>query len=224
MQTKSSLQLVIVVFITGLIGIVIYFRNDLFPNKTPVETSINNEITEKIQVKKNEEISVDRLQNIEEEIETLQQKFKNQEVQLTELKKKQTAQSTPEAATTSGGVIGTAQTKGSSFSTSSTGYTPMNMFINITCPKACTLWINFYTISKNNSANNVNTYGVFINGQDKDIYSQTSLHAANSAQSVSLNTTQDVEAGTYTVEIQTKTSGGTLQSDISYLQVMAIEE
>jgi len=85
------------------------------------------------------------------------------------------------------------------------------------------LWVNFYTASKNDSANNVNTYGVFLNGQDQSIYNQATMPVADGTIPISLNGVIPVSAGTHTVEIRTKTSGGTMQTDVSFLQVLAIE-
>lgn len=125
-------------------------------------------------------------------------------------------------------IFAIAYTRGSAFTTTSTAYTPMGMYVNINCPKSCLLWINFYSSSKNlgspaSAQGNFNTYGVFLDEVDQSIYSQASFPVASSAIPVALNVTIPVAAGVHTIDIRAKTTGGTLQSDSSALQVMAIE-
>ena len=126
-------------------------------------------------------------------------------------------------------ILATVSTQGSVFTTNSALYTPMGMYVNISCPKNCLLWINFYSSSKNlgpiaSEQGNLNTYGLFLDGADKSTYSQGSLTVANSSIPVSLNSLITVAVGTHTIEIKAKTTGGSLQSDSSSLQVMVIEK
>jgi hypothetical protein len=179
--------------------------------------------TEPTSSNKQESMSVDRIQTIEDEIEELKKTQATQQTDITKLSLKSTSP-TPKKTTNAYEILSVAHAQGNSFSTDSNSYTPTGVFTNITCSQKCILWVNFYTSSKNNTANNVNTYTVLIDGQDKGIFTQATMPISNSAQSVSLNTTQAANIGTHTVEIQAKTSGGTLIQDISYLQVMALAQ
>lgn len=125
-------------------------------------------------------------------------------------------------------ILAEAHTQGSLFTTTSAAYSPMGMYVNIKCPKNCYLWINFYTSAKNlgpvsSALGNYNTFNLFLDNIDKSIYSQASYAAANAAVPVALNTVISAGAGLHTIDIRAKTSGGTLQSDTSALQVIAIE-
>ena len=191
--------------------------HEVEPDLTPIketETTKENENS----------MSTDRLGKIEDTISKLEDDVKDQESTIDDLSEKIATSSAESTDVTNKKILATTQAKGSTFSTTSTAYSPMSMFVNITCPVRCTLWINFYSSSKNDSANNVNTYGVFLNGQDQSTYSQATLPVASGSAPISLNTAISVGVGTHTVEIQAKTSGGTLRSDVSFLQVMAIEQ
>ncbi len=124
-------------------------------------------------------------------------------------------------------IFDTAYTQGSTFTTSSNSYTPMGMYVNVRCPAGCVLYINFYTSSKNqgtpaSATGYYNTYDIFIDGGDQNIFSQASYSAANAAVPVALSAGISVAAGTHTIDIQAKTNGGTLESDSSALTVMAV--
>jgi len=104
----------------------------------------------------------------------------------------------------------------------------MGMFVNVKCPKSCYLWINFYSSSQNTGSpasqqGYSNTYAVFLNEADQSIYSQANYPTASSSIPIVLSTVLPVNAGIYTVDVRAKTSGGTLQSNVSSLQVMVIE-
>ncbi|KKQ02085.1 MAG: hypothetical protein US11_C0001G0044 [Candidatus Roizmanbacteria bacterium GW2011_GWA2_36_23] len=126
-------------------------------------------------------------------------------------------------------IVALANTQGSLFITTSTTYTPMGMYLNVRCPKDCILWINFYTTSKNigspaSTQGNSNIYDIFIDDSDRSISSQASYSVPSSSFPVSLNASVSVAAGFHTIDIRVKTTAGTLQSDSSSLQVMAIEK
>ena len=125
-------------------------------------------------------------------------------------------------------IMAEAHTQGSLFTTTSTSYAPMGMYVNISCPKSCLLWINFYSSSKNlgtpaSAQGYANTFGVFLDNSDQSIYSQATYYAASSSTPASINASIPVAPGVHTVDVRAKTTGGTLQSDSSFLQVMAIE-
>ncbi len=126
-------------------------------------------------------------------------------------------------------ILASANTKGSLFTTTFSSYTPMGMYVNIVCPKSCNLWINFYTSSQNlgnptSAQGNLNTYGIFLDEADQSIYSQANFPVALLSIPISLNAVIPVSAGFHTIDIRAKTNGGTLQSNVSFLQVLAIEK
>ena len=225
MSTKVIAAAVFVLFILILVGGIYYFRPSLFNGsitKEPVETKTEKPVN-KITEKQNTEIKVDRIKIIEEALADLKKDQENTNDLIVDLSEKVNNLSTASAVLSKKTILDTKQSQGGVFTTASTTYTPMSTFINISCPKACILWINFYSSSKNDSSNNINTYGLFLNQQDKSIYSQGNIINANASLPISLNASLPVSSGSYTVEIKAKTSGGTLQSDVSFLQVMAIE-
>lgn len=116
-----------------------------------------------------------------------------------------------------------------SFTTTSAGYTPMGLYVNIRCVASCYLWINFNTATRNqasptSAAGYLNSYGLFVDSSDQSLSSEANLSVANMSVPVAVNGLVTVGAGTHTVEIRAKTSGGTLESRNSYLQVMALEK
>lgn len=225
MSTKVLASVIFAVFIILLVGGVYYFRPSLFgAGKTEEQSPIaEEEPVGKITPSPVSEMKVDRIKIIEDAISEIKKDQEDQDSLITDLSEKINDLSTASAALSKKTILDTQESQGSTFTTASTAYTQMNMFDNVTCSKACVLWINFYTSTKNDSSN-LNTYGLFINGQDKGIYSQANVTNSNSAVPLSLNASIPANSGSYTVEIKAKTSGGTLQSDISFLQIMAIEQ
>ncbi len=223
MSTKVVVQIIFASFIIILLVGFILFRSSLFPDAETEETTTPTTIKESTGTTGNE-MKVDRIKIIEDAISTLKKEQEDQDSLIVDLSEKVNDLSTASAGLTHKKIFDTKQNQGSLFTTTSAVYTPMNMFVNITCPQKCVLWINYYSSSKNDSSNTINTYGLFLNGQDKGIYSQASTPVANGAVPASLNATLPVNSGSHTVEIKTKTSSGTLQSDVSFLQVLAIEQ
>lgn len=222
MSTKAVVHLILVFFVITVLGVIIYYQRSAFQQKNSTAKVVVEKDSENTNSKEEESMSVDRIQSIENEIAELKTTQQNQESSIKKLST--TLSPTPKTTNNSHQILNTAQAQGATFSTSSSSYTPTGVFTNISCTQKCILWINFYTSSKNSIADNVNTYSIFIDSQEKGIYTQSTLPISNSAQSVSLNTTQQMNSGTHTVEIQARTSGGTLQQDVSYLQVMAIAQ
>lgn len=225
MSTKVLTRIIVGITIVVIVIIIYIFRSTALQNDNrevkvdslPVQENKTTTVSESV-------MTTDRLGKIENTISKLEDNVKDQESTIKELSEKIASSSAESVDIANKRILATIQTKGSTFSTASTAYTPMGIFVNINCPVSCILWINFYASSKNDSANNVNTYGVFLNGQDQSTYSQATLPVASGSAPISLNTALTVNAGTHTVEIQAKTSGGTLRSDVSFLQVMAIEQ
>ena len=225
MSTKVLTRIIVGSVIVVLFIIIYIFQSTALRNNNrevkvdslPVQESKTTGASESV-------MTTDRLGKIEDTISKLEDYVKDQESTIDDLSEKIATSSADSTDVTNKKILATTQTKGSTFSTTATAYTPMGSFVNINCPVRCTLWINFYSSSKNDTANNVNTYGVFLNGQDQSTYSQATFPVASGSAPISLNTAISVSAGTHTVEIQAKTSGGTLRSDVSFLQVMAIEE
>lgn len=226
MSTKAIATIVFISFMLILVGGLYYFRPSLF-NAAQSEDSVETPAEEpesKIAAKPESEMKVDRIQIIEEALSEIKKDQDNQDSLITDLSEKMNDLATVSASLANKTILDTKQSQGGVFTTASTAYTPMSTFVNITCTQACILWINFYSSSKNDSSNNVNTYGIFLNGLDKGIYSQGNIPNANGTVPIALNASLPVSSGSYTVEIKAKTSGGTLQSDVSFLQVLAIED
>lgn len=223
MPTKKIAILVFIVFIIILLVGIIYFEPSF--NKpqtlTPVPT---NQKEPQPTLKPGADMSVDRIKTIEDKLDTLKNKQDNEDSLIDDLSEKVKDLSTASASLSNKRILDVKQTQGSSFSTTSTAYTSMNNFVNVSCLTKCTLWINYFSSSKNDNSNNLNTYGIFINGVDQGVYSEGNIFNPNNAIPISLNAALPKAAGSYTVEIKVKTSGGTLNSDISFLQVMAVEQ
>lgn len=173
----------------------------------------------------------DSLNELKSKIKWLEDSLKAQSTAFADLKTLTSTQSAkPAAAVVVSGksILDSAYTRGSTFTTTSTGYSPMGMYVNINCPKSCLLWINFYSSSKNIGApssaqGNTNTFGIFIDNTDQGIYSQASYSVDSLSVPVSLNAAIPVSSGVHTVEVRAKTTAGKLQSDSSGLQVLAVE-
>ncbi len=224
MSTKTITRIIIGATIVLLVIIIYIFQSNLQNNNREVDTE--KEIVDETapNQKEEESMSTDRLKSIEDSIAKLEETAEDQDTAIGKLSEKTENIATASSSVSDKKILANAQTKGSAFNTTSTNYSPMGMYVNISCPVQCTLWINFYSSSKNDAANNVNTFGVFLNGQDQSTYSQATLPIASGSVPISLNSAISVSAGTHTVEIQAKTTGGTLRSDVSFLQVMAIEQ
>ena len=224
MSTNLLTRIIMGVTISILIVIIAWFwyKDNTKKNTTRIiETPIVQNVETPQEVEKTS--STDRLKDIEDTIAELQNDIEKQNEKINTLTSDEKTETT-DVTTIGKQIFSVAQAKGTSFSTTASSYTPMGVYTNITCPESCTLWINFYTTSNNDSPNNVNTYGLFVNGTDQSLYNQATIPNANGATPISLNGTVTVSAGTHTVEIKSKTSGGTMKSDVSFLQVMAIEK
>ena len=225
MSTKVLTRIIVGITIVVIVIIIYIFQSTALQNNNR-EVKIDSLPLKKSKTTGASEsaMTTDRLSKIEDAISKLEGDVKDQKSTIDDLSEKIATSSAESTDVTNKKILATVHTKGSTFNTTSTTYTPMGIFANITCPVRCTLWINFYSSSKNDSANNVNTYGVFLNGQDQSTFSQATLPVASGSTPISLNSAISVGVGTHTVEIQAKTSGGTLHSDVSFLQVMAIEQ
>ena len=165
----------------------------------------------------------------EEQTNMLLKQQKDQASTLGDLRKLvSTASAQTTTQTNNKSIIAVAYTKGSLFTTTLTSYTPMGMYVNIKCSVHCLLFINFYTSSKNigtptSAQGNYNTYNLFLDDTDQSVFSQASYSEDSASVPISLNVVLPVSAGIHTVDIRAKTTGGTLQSDSSALQVMATE-
>ena len=224
MSTKVLARIIIAIVIVVLMGIVYILWSDMKQEPAQLLVPDTPEVQEQQEIKEDRTaLTIDRLKEMEDAIASLEEEVEDQESLIDQLTDDIKTSATAAAKVTENAILDSAFTKGSSFSTSSTGYSVMSMFVNVTCSTQCNLWIDFYTVSKNDTANNENTYGVFLNGKDQSIYTLTKMPTANGSVSLSLNDVISVGAGTHTVEIKAKTSGGTLTSDVSFLQVLAIE-
>jgi len=221
MSTKVLVRILIGAIIASLLVIIYLYTpqsNNLDQSNSPVA-----QVEKQVEGPTEQPISVDRVQSMVEDIEALEIAVSDQGKLIDTLSENNDVAVSTSDSNSGQKILSTAQVKGSSFSTSATTYAAMNTFVNIVCSVKCTLWIDFYTTSKNDTANNVNTYGIFLNGGDQSISSSATMPIANGAIPISLSGAIPTSAGTHTVEIRAKTSGGTLQTDTSFLKVLAIE-
>jgi len=222
METEHILIVIIGGFFSALIIFLIILYKPVIPF---IQTQSANQ-------KKSQAVSsdTDSINNLKSKVSWLEKKANEQTVTLEDLQAFVSTQSAkPTIPLTKGKtVLDFASTKGGVFTTTSAAYAPMGMYVNVNCSKSCLLWINFYSSSKNSgspasSQGNTNTYDVFLNNSDQSIFAQASYHADSSFVPISISVTIPVSAGVHTIDIRAKTTGGTLQSDSSGLQVMAIE-
>lgn len=236
MAHKIVMRLVFALFVFGIIGAIFVFRSSLIPkNLIPQKNTRGESIPNPSPIKKvspvnEKKVSTDRITELEDQIAGLEAELEDQDKGLKKLSDKLSSQSVP-TNTNAGNksIISTAYTQGSQFTTSSSIYSPMGMYVNVTCPEKCILWIHFYTTSKNTASPNSaqgysHLFGLFINDQENSIYTQGSFPIANASFPSSLNAAIPVGAGTHTIDIRAKTTGGTLSVEKSFLQVIAIEE
>lgn len=221
MRTEFVLLVIIGGFFSALIIFLIFLYRPVIP--TIFNQSSNQQNSEAVSS------GADTINELKSKIKWLEGSAKDQDSALKDLKTYVSTQSAQKTVQTNNkSILALANTQGASFTTTATTYTPMGMYVNIKCPVNCTLWINFYTSSKNtgeqiSAQGNTNTYGIFLDDADKSIFTQASYPIPSTSVPVSLNVAIPVAAGIHTVDIRTKTTKGTLQSASSALQVMAIE-
>lgn len=226
MKPEFILLVIVSVFLCLLLVALFFVYKPFFPIVSPLSSQKTGGASS----------NTDSLNDIQAKIRFLEKNYsqltQEQKDQADTLRSLQTAIVSPSAqptiSATNRSILAFASTKGSGFTTSSVAYSPMGMYVNINCPKSCDLWINFYTSSKNSGTPSsaigfINTYNIFLDNIDQSIYSQASYYTASSSVPISISATISVSAGIHTVDIRAKTTGGTLQSDSSALQVMAIE-
>lgn len=101
--------------------------------------------------------------------------------------------------------------------------------ITVNCPNGCHLWVNYDVDTRNTTTagappNGFNhLYHIYIDGIDQAVYNQVSASVPNAAYPVAVNGVFPVSAGSHTVSIYVKVTGGHLQQFTSHLQVLAIE-
>ena len=224
MSTKVIVRVIIGAIIVTLLVIIYIFQREKLQNETQTSSDMSvAQETKQTEEQTESSIATDRLKSMAESIESLEDAVATQQKFIDKLSEETEVSATKEPEISGQKILADAHIRGPAFSTSATSYSAMNTFVNIVCSAKCTLWIDFYTTSKNDTANNVNTYGIFLNGQDQSLSSQAIMPVVNGAVPISLSGAISTNAGTHTVEIRAKTSGGTLQTDTSFLKVLAIE-
>jgi len=220
MKTEFILLVIIGGFFSALIVFLIIIYKPAVPSSIYKTTTVSNESADSLK---------SRVKLLETELADSQAKQKEQAKNWQDFIFASTQSAKTDTLTGTKSIMAVTNTQGSGFTTTSAGYSPMGMYVNIKCLRNCYLWINFSTASKNlgpisSEQGNTNTYGLFIDNTDQGIYSQASVPVANASSPVSINSMISAGVGTHTIEIKAKTTGGTLQSDSSTLQVMAIEK
>ena len=219
MKTEFILLVIIGGFFSALIVFLIIIYKPVIPSNIYKTTTVSNDNVDSLK---------SRVKLLETELANSQSQQKEQAKNWQDFIFSSTQSAKTKNSTGTKSIMAVTNTQGTGFTTTSAGYTPMGMYVNVKCLKNCYLWINFSTASKNlgpisSEHGNTNTYGLFIDNGDQGIFSQASIPVANASSPVSLNSMISTGVGTHTIEIKAKTTGGTLQSDSSALQVMAIE-
>jgi len=226
MSGKILFRIIFISIVIVLLFIIYIFVSDRMQvqnkNVVPQTAPTTDSENPKIQDDKNA-LTTDRLKEMEDTIAELQDRVKKQQTSIDGLSDDMAFSATKSAQIAGKTILATSYSQVATFSTASTGFSPMGVFTNIKCSSKCVLLITFSTISKNSEANNINSYSIYLNGALQSLSGETSIPTANASQSVALNGTITVNAGTYTVEVKTKTNGGTATSDYSSLQVLAVE-
>lgn len=102
--------------------------------------------------------------------------------------------------------------------------------VTVNCPKACILWVNYDVDTRNPSGSIAQSswpqhlYHIYVDNIDQAVFNQASMVVANAAVPLAVNGVFPASAGQHTIAIYARTTGGTLQSFESHLQVMAIEQ
>ncbi len=218
MKVEHSLFLIVVAFFTAFIVFFMVINRPQIKTIKESKGASTNDTDLALEFRQ-------RFKRLEDSLDAITLKQTDQETIVASLEARLTS---PKVQSIGKKILGTAKTQGSLFTTSSSVYSPMGMYVTINCSVACSLWIDFFSSSKNQGTPNtaqgyMNTYGVFVDGADKSIYSQATFPAAGSAAPISLNGLVAVSAGVHTIDVQAKTTGGTLESNSSFLQVMAVE-
>lgn len=225
MKVDHKLFLVVFAFLTALIAFTVFVGRSFIISNLSLPNSNKGTSTN------DSNLAVEfrqRFQQIEDKLSSITQKQNDQETSLASLEG--TLQNQKSSPVVNGKkILGVAKTQGSLFTTSSASYTPMGMYVTVNCSVNCNLWVDFFSSSKNQGTppsvqGFFNIYGLFVDGGDRSITSQASFPVAGSAAPISLNGLIPASSGVHTIDIQAKTTGGTLESDSSFLQVMAIEQ
>lgn len=217
-----SLFIMIVIFLFG--AVFFYFSNIWPTQNNDVVPTASPTVTETSPADQKNALETDRLKETTDKIAELENTVDKQQSLIDDLSNKMDFSATKSAEVSGKTILATASSQSATFSTTSSSPAPMGVFTNIKCTKKCVLWIVFSTISKNNEANNVNSYSVYLNGSLQSLSSETTLPISNSPTSVALNGSLSLNAGTYTIEVKTSTSGSTATSTSSSLAVLAIED
>ncbi len=101
--------------------------------------------------------------------------------------------------------------------------------VTVNCPSACTLWVNYDVDTRNTQSPGVGSwyqhlYMIYVDGVDQAVYNQVSAVTPNAAYPVAVNGVFPVSAGSHTVSVWVKVTGGHLQQFTSHLQTMAVQQ
>lgn len=100
--------------------------------------------------------------------------------------------------------------------------------VTVNCPVACVMFVNYDVDTRNTQIPGAGSwyqhlYHIFIDDVDQAVYNQVSATVPNAAYPVAVNGAFPVSAGTHTVTVWVKVTGGHLQQFTSHLQVLAVE-
>lgn len=101
--------------------------------------------------------------------------------------------------------------------------------ITANCPQACILWVNYDVDTRNTQIPGTgqwyqHLYHIYIDDIDQAVYNQVSATVPNAAYPLAVNGVFPVTAGSHTISIYVKVTGGHLQQFTSHLQALAIKQ
>ncbi|MDA1316588.1 MAG: hypothetical protein O3B87_01030, partial [bacterium] len=134
MSTKVLARIIIAIVIVVLMGIVYILWSDMKQEPAQLLVPDTPEVQEQQEIKEDRTaLTIDRLKEMEDAIASLEEEVEDQESLIDQLNDDIKASATASAKVTDNAILDSAFTKGSAFSTSSTGYSVMSMFVNVTC-------------------------------------------------------------------------------------------
>jgi cytoskeletal protein RodZ len=135
-------EFILLVIISGFLSALLVFLIIFYKPQLP--TNLNQFLNKKSSQPTSAD--TDSAAELKSRMKWLEKSVKDQSEAFAELKATLSTQSAQTATPTSGKpIIATSSTQGSLFTTTSTNYTPMGMYVNIKCPKNCLLWIDFFS-------------------------------------------------------------------------------
>ena len=121
-------------------------------------------------------------------------------------------------------ILAYGQYRGAGFTTTANTDVPTDAQVDIECPFACILFMNYVVDSRNNQTGAHNFYQLYLNGIALSFQNQASYGFPGQAIPISLTGIYPVSAGTHTVQVYAHPTAGQLEEHTKTLTVLAIRE